>query len=196
MAVNTLLFEQAKSFWAARFNSTQDLSMQQLRVESVLRRCLKANIYYENGMDFGCGSGRFIPVLSQHCGHVWGVDILPQAIDAAEKRSEFATGVLAQWPFKMIWRKPRLDLLWVSFVFQHITGDAMLESICAELVRISKPGCRVLVIDNAVDKAWHVKSRTPERLARLLSLNCGFEASRIAVNDQQSDHWLIDGTRA
>lgn len=191
-----MLFEQAKAFWAARFNNTQDLAGQQLRVESALRHRLKANVYHEHGMDFGCGDGRFVPLLSQHCGHVWAVDILPQAIDAAEKRSEFTTGVLAKWPFKMIWRKPRLDLLWVSFVFQHITGDAMLESVCAELVRVSKPGCRVLIVDNAVDKAWHVKSRPAEKLARLLNLNSSFTAERITVNDRPADHWLIDGIRS
>lgn len=196
MAVETLLFEQAKTFWSARLAAPQDLTAQKLRVESILRQRLKDNVYYEHGMDFGCGNGRFVPLLSQHCGHVWAVDILPQAIDAAEKRSEFTTGVLSRWPFKLSWRKPRLDLLWVSFVFQHITGETILDSVCAELSRIMRPGCRVLVIDNAVDKAWHVKARSAQQLARLLNLTSGFKAERITVNDRPSDHWLIDGVRA
>lgn len=170
--------------------------LQQKRIEDLLRTRLNPNVVYQDMIDFGCGWGRFVPFWSQFVGHIWAVDLLNDLLVRAKQAAPIVSTVSAQWPFRIPMNQPRIDLLWACLVFQHITDESLLTNTLAELARVMKPGARVLIIDNAVDKAPHVKPRGPEFLAEKLKLLPGWSADKVTINNRPNDHWLLDGQRA
>ena len=171
----------------------EPVNNQTLKIESLLRAKLSPIEYYVEGMDFGCGPGRFLPLLSNHCGHLWAVDLVPFALQQAKQRALNVSTIEAAFPLKFSWDKPRISFLWVCLVFQHIVDDDIFARTTAELTRVLVPGARVLILDNATDKASHVKPRGPEVLAKVLKLRSGWTHTRITINSRPNDHWLIDG---
>ncbi len=170
--------------------------LQQKRIEDLLRTRLNPNMLYQDMIDFGCGWGRFIPFWAQFAGHIWAVDLLDDMLRRAKQEAPTVSTVCSQWPFRIPMKTPRVDLLWACLVFQHICDDAIFEGTLAELGRVLKPGARVLIIDNAVDQAPHVKPRGPEAIATRLGLRPGWSADKVTINNRPHDHWFLDGTKA
>lgn len=160
----------------------------QVRFEHLLKGRLKANDYFEHGMDFGCGLGRFLPLLSQYCGHLWAVELLPEQIETARRAAPNVTGLLSDDPLCFP-AGLKINFLWACMVFQHIVDDQVFERTCAEIVRVLKPGARVILVDNAVAKEAHIKPRTPAVFAQQLQLMPWYTA------DRPLGHWMIDGIR-
>jgi ubiquinone/menaquinone biosynthesis C-methylase UbiE len=174
----------------------QDWRIQQSRIESLLRSILKADQRYSDGMDFGCGWGRFTPFWAGLCGHVWAVDLVPEQLAQVKQKALNVTTIRAGWPLKLPFRSARIDLLWAGHVFQHIVDEDIFSNVMEELSRVLAPGAKVLILDNAVDKAKHVKPRKPEVFARGLGLLPGWSASKVTVDERPDDHWFIQGTKA
>ena len=84
------------------------------------------------------------------------------------------------------------DMLWSAFCFQHITNDAMFSVVTGEIRRVMKKGARVILVENAKDKASHVRPRTPNEYAVGLGLK-DYSAKLVTVNERPNDHWWIDG---
>jgi ubiquinone/menaquinone biosynthesis C-methylase UbiE len=199
-----LKFGRMEEFWRGKAAQSgdryvgrlkEDHTLQQKRIESILRTRLLPTDYFENALDFGCGWGRFIPFFAQFCGHIWAVDLLKDMVKKAAEQAPCVTAVQSKYPFKLPGKGARFDLLWGCLVFQHMTDDDIFNVSTKEISRVLKPGARVLVIDNAVDKAYHVKPRGVERLATALGLKPGYHASKVTINQRPDDHWLIDGIR-
>ena len=183
------------TFWRGRYQvrNRRDNSDQTRRVQSLLLSKLTPADYYEDGMDFGCGEGRFVSTLTNHVGHLWGVDILPELGEQLAGVSPFFSYQLAS--FLELPKCPKLDFLWASFVFQHLVDQEAFELAARGLRDLLKPGARVLILDNAVDKAYHVRSRKPEEFVAALGLRPGWKAELVTVNQRAEDHWLLDSTR-
>jgi SAM-dependent methyltransferase len=196
--------EKLELFWTGRSRRGetyvghvhQNYRLQQQAIESLLRVRLKPDDYFTNGMDFGCGYGRFIPLLSLFCGHVWAVDLLPDMLERASKQASNVTPIRSAWPFRFPARGPSMDFVWACLVFQHIVDEDLFQKTAEELRRVIKPGARVLILDNAMDKAPHVKPRGEGALAAALGLQAGYWSERVTINQRPKDHILLDGIKA
>ena len=196
--------EHALNFWAGKLGKQGDgyvgrigenHEMQQQRIEDLLRTRLDANQYFNCALDYGCGWGRFSEFFSDFCGHIWAADILNELVERAAARAPNITPFLVSYPLSFPLRLPKFELLWASLVFQHITDDVMLDATLAEIGRVLKPGARVLILDNARDRAHHVNSREPGRFARALNLKPGWTSELVTINKRPRDHWLLDGVK-
>jgi ubiquinone/menaquinone biosynthesis C-methylase UbiE len=100
----------------------------------------------ERALDSGTGSGALAFALAPHVREVIGVDIVPELLEQARKRAEhfpnvrFVEGDATILPFEY----GSFDLTGTLRTLHHI---ARPELAVAELVRVTRPGGRVLVVD-------------------------------------------------
>lgn len=198
-------FDKHQQFWQQRYQQSgdavvgrvkEDHKAQTARIMHALGTVLPASSYFERGLDFGSGWGRMLPWLTSVCGHVWAADIVPSALDRLTgKTNQPVTPMLMRWPYQIPSVTGSFDLLLCCLVLQHITSDEFFNHAACELRRVMKPGSTIVLIDNAVDQAYHVKSRTPEVLAGALGMEPGYKAEKITINQRANDHWLIKGVR-
>lgn len=198
------VFDKAKEFWELRYRQSgdgvvgrakEDHRLQTAKLMAHVRTAIPAGTYFEKGLDFGSGWGRMLPFLSEICGHVWAADIVPAALDRLKQINTNITPCLIGWPYQIPAVTASFDLLFSCLVLQHITSEEFFHHATCELRRVMKPGSTILLIDNAVDQAYHVKSRAPEVLAAALGMEPGYKAEKITINSRLNDHWLILGRR-
>ena len=100
----------------------------------------------ERALDSGTGSGALAFALAPHVREVVGVDIVPELVEQARKRAErfpnvtFIQGDATKLPMDY----GSFDLTGTLRTLHHI---ARPELAMAELVRVTRPGGRVLVVD-------------------------------------------------
>jgi ubiquinone/menaquinone biosynthesis C-methylase UbiE len=100
----------------------------------------------ERALDSGTGSGALAFALAPHVREVVGVDLVPELLDQARKRADrfpnvtFVEGDATKLPFDY----GSFDLAGTLRTLHHI---ARPELAMAELVRVTRPGGRVLVVD-------------------------------------------------
>jgi ubiquinone/menaquinone biosynthesis C-methylase UbiE len=100
----------------------------------------------ERALDSGTGSGALAFALAPHVREVVGVDIVPELLEEARKRAErvpnvtFVEGDSTKLPFEY----GSFDLAGTLRTLHHI---ARPELAMAELVRVTRPRGRVLVVD-------------------------------------------------
>jgi ubiquinone/menaquinone biosynthesis C-methylase UbiE len=100
----------------------------------------------ERALDSGTGSGALAFALAPHVREVVGVDIVPELLEQAQKRAErvpnvtFVEGDATKLPFEY----GSFDLAGSLRTLHHI---ARPELAMAELVRVTRPRGRVLVVD-------------------------------------------------
>ncbi len=93
-------------------------------------------------LDFGCGDGQFLHMISKYCESAYGVDISEVAIEKAlDKYPEVKFGILSEngatgFPDKFFDTVCAIDIL------EHILD---VESALEELWRILKPGGKLLI---------------------------------------------------
>lgn len=191
-------FDRLTKFWtdrAAKGNGflakPVEHQTQTARIQSLIMTRLKPTDFFRDAIDFGCGYGRFISTLANYCGHIWAIDLAESFLGRIGANHPNVTPVKANWPVKL--ECPQADLLWASLVFQHITDPALFATVTMQLSKALKPGARVLIVDNATDRAGHVCPRTPAEFAQALGLKPGFFAEKVTLNSRPFDHWLIDG---
>jgi ubiquinone/menaquinone biosynthesis C-methylase UbiE len=186
-------FEKSRSLWLRQAQSKGENSLQTTRITSLLRSAILPDTFYENALDLGCGRGRFIPILSAFCGHIWGVDIVPELLCDIEYRAPSATAFCVDSDYQLP-HGPH-DFLWSAFCFQHIVNDGIFSGVMGEVRRVMKKGARVILLENAKDKAAHVRPRVPADYAIMLGMK-EYTAKLVTVNDRPNDHWWIDGRMA
>jgi ubiquinone/menaquinone biosynthesis C-methylase UbiE len=100
----------------------------------------------ERALDSGTGSGALAFALAPHVREVVGVDIVPELLEQARKRAEgfpnvsFVEGDATKLPFDY----GSFDLTGTLRTLHHI---ARPELAVAELVRVTRPRGRILVVD-------------------------------------------------
>jgi ubiquinone/menaquinone biosynthesis C-methylase UbiE len=100
----------------------------------------------ERALDSGTGSGALAFALALHVREVVGVDLVPELLEQARKRAErfpnvtFIEGDATKLPLDY----GTFDLTGTLRTLHHI---ARPELAVAELVRVTRPGGRVLVVD-------------------------------------------------
>jgi ubiquinone/menaquinone biosynthesis C-methylase UbiE len=100
----------------------------------------------EQALDSGTGSGALAFALAPHVREVVGVDLVPELLEQARKRAErfpnvsFVEGDATKLPFEY----GSFDLVGSLRTLHHIPRP---ELAVAELVRVTRPGGRLLVVD-------------------------------------------------
>jgi ubiquinone/menaquinone biosynthesis C-methylase UbiE len=100
----------------------------------------------ERALDSGTGTGALAFALAPHVREVVGVDIVPELLEQAQKRAEripnvtFVEGDATKLPFDY----GSFDLAGTLRTLHHIPRP---ELAMAELVRVTRPRGRVLVVD-------------------------------------------------
>lgn len=198
-------FTRSAEYWRGRFIqrgplyltlNPNECRLQLIKVESLLRTRFKPGEYYADGIDLGCGNGRFAPLLSSFVGHIWGLDFIAEPLEAMRKTDVTVSARKLDYPVKLPHLDKSIDIFTAIFTLQHITNDLLLEETLAEVARVLKPGARVITLDNASDHHAYLKPRNPNKLAEMLGLRKGFHFQRVTINNKPNDHWLIDGIKA
>ena len=116
--------------------------------QTAIRRALDATATaYKRALDFGCGGGRLLPLLTGYAAQVYGVDRTQACLDLARGANHVPPDRLVCWrdgalPFA----DDFFDL--VLCVYVLLTGEA-LDSLSGEMARVCAPGGRVIVLEQA-----------------------------------------------
>jgi ubiquinone/menaquinone biosynthesis C-methylase UbiE len=119
------------------------------RLVEALRPCADDNV-----LDVGCGPGRLAVSLAEYAGHVTGIDLTPEML-AQAKALQAERGVTnVSWHQGDILPLPFADrhfsIAMTTLTFHHLADPA---AVLAEMVRVTKPGARIAVMDMIFDPA-------------------------------------------
>lgn len=147
--------------------------------------------FYEHGLDFGCGWGRFSGLVGCHCGHLWVADLFDDWVQRAANMIPTSTPVVL--------RKQRLPLddgsmtLVIDIMtLQSIDNDALAREAMHELRRVTRRGATVLSLHVVKPRA---PTRTPAKLASHLGLSKWKSLECTDIDRAGDTYSLIVGTR-
>ena len=136
-----------------RFAKTADrvAALQDARAAELEQRVVRfvAPSGDERALDSGTGSGALAFALASHVREVVGVDLVPELLEQGRKRAErfpnvtFVEGDATKLPFEY----GSFDLAGSLRTLHHIPRP---ELAVAELTRVTRPGGRLLVVDQIV----------------------------------------------
>jgi SAM-dependent methyltransferase len=148
----------------------------------------------ERALDVGCGAGALALALAPQVAQVVGVDRVPELLELARQRAPANATFVEGDATDLEFDDGAFDLSGTLRTLHHVPRP---ELVLAELARVTRPGGRVLVIDQiaptdpleafAVDR--FERARDPEH-ARLLpdgDLRQLFEANRLALIREHRD---------
>ena len=102
----------------------------------------------EDVLDVACGPGLVACEFALHARNVTGIDITPQMIEQAEKRQQDKGLTNLTWQVGDVLPLPFADSLFsvviTRYSFHHLLQPA---AVLAEMLRVCRPGGRVMVID-------------------------------------------------
>ena len=114
-----------------------------------------------DGLDVGCGTGVLMQALKPY-GRVIGVDASAGmlAVLRATDRGEAHLAGADALPFA----DERFDMVFSVAVLHHLADSALVERAIGEMVRVAKPGGRILIWDhNPLNPYWPaVMKRAPQ----------------------------------
>ena len=160
------------------------------RIAKYLDMTIDGN-FYEHGLDFGCGWGRFSEQLASCCGHLWVADIFKDWV----LRAEYADVVVS--PVVMTSQTLPLadgsmDLVADIMTLQSIDNDSLARAAMHELRRVARSGATVITLHV-------VKSKAPTRTAAQRAAHLGLSnwtEKVIADIDQSGEQYsYLTGTR-
>lgn len=116
-------------------------------------------------LDVACGPGMVASEFARHAKQVTGIDITPAMIEQAKKRQAKTKQINLDWTVgeaaPLPYTDNRFSLVITRYSFHHLLSPQMA---LKEMIRVCKPGGRVMVADVAVDPN---KSAAYDRLETL-----------------------------
>jgi SAM-dependent methyltransferase len=114
---------------------------------AAIEELLKNNASFNRALDFGCGVGRFLPLLASRAREVHGVDRTQQMLEVARANGTIASERLHLWqegclPFD----DESFDLMLCVYVLSCVP-EANARSALSELRRIAAPDCRFILLE-------------------------------------------------
>src|SRR5256885_5649481 len=176
---------------AARFVAHQDERADGLAAR--VRRFLGAS-GDERALDVGCGAGALALALAPLVREVVGVDRVPELLELARERAPRNATFVEADATHLPYSNGEFDLAGTLRTLHHVPRP---ELVLAELVRVTRPGGRVLVIDQlapvdpleaiAVDRFERARDPGHARLLPEIDLRQLFEANRCALLRERRD---------
>ncbi len=100
-------------------------------------------------LDFGCGDGQFLYMISKYCESAYGIDISEVAVENARKNYPDIHFSLLNNKGNTDFQDNFFDTICAIDVFEHILD---IESILEEIYRILKPGGNLLIATNELTR--------------------------------------------
>lgn len=105
-------------------------------------------------LDVACGPGLVACAFARHAGRVTGIDITPAMVEQARKRQQEQGLDNLDWlvgdALPLPWSDNSFSLVITRYSFHHFPEP---RQVLAEMIRVCRPGGRVLVADVAMDPA-------------------------------------------
>lgn len=138
-----------------------------------LRKELARASPVRRALDFGCGTGRFLKVLSASCGELYAVDREPAMIEAARAHADGCAKRIECWDEPQTsFEASFFDFVLCSSVL-CVTTSELFERSLAEIARVSVSGGTLLLLEQIA----HARGLTLSRYCSSLS-KAGFEILR------------------
>jgi len=134
-------------------------SVLQMENEYLLSLILDLNPKDKKTLDFGCGLGHWIEVLSASGAIVSGTDISDEAIDIC--RAKYPKCKFECAGENIPFRDQEFDLILVSWVFQEIIDDHIFQEVIKEIVRCLAANGKLIITDNVYPDSRKIVKVTP-----------------------------------
>lgn len=193
--MNTIFAQQIR-IWQARRDKMHDAAVGRIgedynkqadRIKQLVAIYLD-NKFFVNGLDFGCGWGRFSPWLAEHCGHLWVADIFADWV--ARAAAPINTTAVLLTPQTTL-PAGRFNLIMDILTLQSVSDR--LFDYCVKCIRqAAAPGA--LIISLHTTKHAN-KSRQPNERAQLLDLHDYEVISTTEIDDAKEPYTLLVGIK-
>lgn len=139
-------------------------------------------------LDFGCGVGRFAPVLADICDEYVGTDLAFSALMVAPKLSN-AT-YLPAW--EVTFKPDEFDTIVALTVLQHIVDGELFDAWTERIGTGLRAGGRLVVWDHwpAASMDTHMNPRGPEAIANAVNVQ------PFVITDLHDGHWFGVASKA
>jgi ubiquinone/menaquinone biosynthesis C-methylase UbiE len=162
----------------------------------LLRRSGLSSLAGLDILDVGCGSGgelRRMTLLGAEPARMTGIDLMPARVEAARAAmpsSRFVVGSAHELPFE----DASFDLVSQYVVFSSIAHAGLRRAIALEMLRVLRPGGRILWYD--IRKLKATADLVPIDLAEIRSIfpGCSIEMKPVTLGWRAS-HWLVPRSR-
>lgn len=129
-------------------------------------------------LDVGCGTGVVTSVLAEHCRAIVALDAGAQVVDAGREAARargvrnvtYCLGSALDLPFQ----QDLFDHVLMYAVIHYLEDEAQVRQCVAELVRVCKPGGRILIAevpDERARREFDRRPKTPEEQSILEQFN-------------------------
>ena len=151
--------------------------------DNTLKKLLKHVLPIDNlnVLDIGCGSGRYVKILSDLGAKVTGIDISKRIIDRCKHNYpniQFFNSSLQNFKFN----SDKFDLILSSTTLQHIPDNEKKEAF-KKISNLLNDKGSLLIIENQIDRSEHIQGLPVKNWTRL-----GKEASLVPKIIIPSDH--------
>lgn len=115
-------------------------------------------------LDYGCGLGHIMKCFTEKKVHVWGVDMSQEAAKACRNRckgSKYFHGVKVFNGQRLPYEDDYFDFITCTECVEHILPEHM-DNLLLELIRVLKPGGRILITTRNEEKLEESELLCPE----------------------------------
>jgi SAM-dependent methyltransferase len=142
-------------------------------------------------LDIGCGAGRWCRILAERGYKTTGIDVQDKLLELNQRRMPSVRFInVAIQDFEPL---QRFDVISSVTVLQHLPYADQARAI-DRIAGLSKPGTRLLVMENVADRAAHVFANSIEDWVKLFEAR-GFELFARLPYDYSLSHRALTGLR-
>lgn len=135
--------------------------------ESRLLQIFRNQFTEKRVLDIGCGQGKYLRLLAEHCAQMTGVDINPLQVDALRQQG-FDVFTPGDLPAR------KYDVLLMSHIVEHMAGDDLVAFMDHYLPMLEEDGVLVLVTPMPGIRFWHdythIRPYTPQSLGMMFGI--------------------------
>jgi SAM-dependent methyltransferase len=119
----------------------------------------------DESLDIACGPGLLVCAFATRVRHATGIDLTPAMLDKARQLQREKNLVNVTWMEGDVTRLPfpkhSFSVVTSRYAFHHIPDPRI---VLREMVRVCKPGGRIVVVDSAPEESKAVEFNKVERL--------------------------------
>ncbi len=117
---------------------------------------LKKEVNNKIVLDAGCGSGKFLPVVSKLAKYYYGIDASSNQLTLANNKiiSKEKVTLICSDLCSISLEDNSIDIIYLSWVIGTILDLNKREEVLKELLRVLKPGGKILLIENNIDNEF------------------------------------------